>query len=110
MYLGKIVELGPTVEILATPRHPYTQKLIGSVPKLTQGAVLPEPLKGDVPSAMNPPTGCHFHPRCPKFNGPQGQKNLPGCATDLPALDARGNHASVVRCHYPEKPSTERSR
>ena len=67
MYLGRIVELAPAHELYTTPRHPYTEALLSAVP-------IPEPglrrtrirLAGDVPNPINPPSGCHFHPRCPK--------------------------------------------
>jgi oligopeptide/dipeptide ABC transporter ATP-binding protein len=65
MYLGKIVELAKTEELFLNPKHPYTEALISAVP-------VPDPdhaaeeiiLQGDVPSPVNPPSGCHFHPRC----------------------------------------------
>jgi oligopeptide/dipeptide ABC transporter ATP-binding protein len=66
MYLGKVVELASKQEIFARPLHPYTQALMSAIPVPSPGArkqrtILP----GDVPSPMNPPSGCHFHPRCP---------------------------------------------
>jgi peptide/nickel transport system ATP-binding protein len=64
MYLGRIVERGPAAEVLARPRHPYTQALLAAVPRI---GVEPEPvmLAGDIPSPLARPDGCHFHPRCP---------------------------------------------
>jgi peptide/nickel transport system ATP-binding protein len=66
MYLGRIVELGPTERIFSEPRHPYTKALLASVPSLDPGqrGIKPAAL-GDVPSPANPPPGCHYHPRCP---------------------------------------------
>jgi len=64
MYLGKIVEIGRTEGIIKTPVHPYSSALISSVPRLYSDN--PEPqIKGEVPSAIEPPSGCRFHPRCP---------------------------------------------
>ncbi len=65
MYLGRIVELGPTERIFTAPRHPYTKALLASVPSLdpAQRGIKPAAL-GDVPSPANPPPGCHYHPRC----------------------------------------------
>ena len=79
MYLGKIVELAAAKAILSSPRHPYTQALISAVPEMNpdtkrQRIVLP----GDVPSPMNPPAGCPFHPRCPVAEA--------RCRTEVPAL------------------------
>jgi oligopeptide transport system ATP-binding protein len=66
MYLGRIVELAPTERLLADPRHPYTRALLSSVPTAEPGALRPPPaLRGDPPSPLEPPKGCHFHPRCP---------------------------------------------
>ncbi|MEH6551994.1 MAG: oligopeptide/dipeptide ABC transporter ATP-binding protein [Pseudomonadales bacterium] len=66
MYLGEIVETGPTSEVYAKPLHPYTQALIEAIPQPIPGRkVHRQVLSGDVPSAINPPKGCRFHPRCP---------------------------------------------
>jgi oligopeptide/dipeptide ABC transporter ATP-binding protein len=67
MYLGKIVELASTKQITNNPAHPYTQALLASKPSLDPNLRnRPKPLPGDVPSPINPPSGCNFHPRCSK--------------------------------------------
>jgi len=63
MYAGEIVELGPTKEVIGNPKHPYTQALLKSVPSLETKEVAPP--SGEVPSLINLPSGCRFHPRCP---------------------------------------------
>ena len=64
MYLGRIVEHGPAAQVLEAPRHPYTRALLGAVPRIDlSGAPAPR-LAGELPSPVNPPAGCHFHPRC----------------------------------------------
>lgn len=99
MYLGKILEYGAADDILTNPRHPYTQKLLGSVPQIKKGAALPEPLIGDVPSPMNPPSGCQFHPRCPlKKKMDTTGKDASSCAGKLPELKQKGS--SLIRCHF----------
>ncbi len=65
MYLGRVVELAPTEELFATPNHPYTQALLREVPRLDTRRRRFEPVKGEIPSPLDPPSGCHFHPRCP---------------------------------------------
>jgi peptide/nickel transport system ATP-binding protein len=65
MYLGRIVELGPADEILATPRHPYTRLLLDAIPDLDMVGRARTPVGGEVPSPISPPPGCTFHPRCP---------------------------------------------
>ncbi|WP_374566737.1 oligopeptide/dipeptide ABC transporter ATP-binding protein, partial [Nitrosomonas sp.] len=65
MYLGRIVERGLIDEVMGSPRHPYTQALLSSVPRIAADADRQfVPLKGDLPSPAAPPAGCHFHPRC----------------------------------------------
>jgi oligopeptide transport system ATP-binding protein len=92
MYLGKIVELGPSTAVVEEPKHPYTQALISAVPVVDpdskrQRIVLP----GDVPSPINPPSGCPFHPRCPIAQDI--------CKVDLPPLrEITPRHWAA--CHF----------
>ncbi|NBC89094.1 MAG: ATP-binding cassette domain-containing protein [Alphaproteobacteria bacterium] len=65
MYLGRIVESGPAEQVFERPQHPYTRALIDGVPRLDRRRMVYEPVRGDIPSPLNPPSGCHFHPRCP---------------------------------------------
>jgi oligopeptide/dipeptide ABC transporter ATP-binding protein len=65
MYLGQTQEVASTQKLFSAPSHPYTQALLAAVPRLDKHA-LPLAISGDVPSPHNPPTGCRFHPRCPK--------------------------------------------
>ena len=91
MYLGRIVERGTTEQVFRNPRHPYTQVLLSAVPKLDPASGLEKiRLSGDVPSPINPPRGCHFHPRCPSAR--------PECQTVEPAHTRLGRDHSVW-CH-----------
>jgi peptide/nickel transport system ATP-binding protein len=65
MYLGRIVESGPTSAIYAAPNHPYTQALVAEVPRIHAQRRQYVPIRGEIPSPLAPPPGCHFHPRCP---------------------------------------------
>jgi peptide/nickel transport system ATP-binding protein len=77
MYLGRIVERGTMEEVLRAPRHPYTQALLAAVPKIEAGGTREViRLEGELPSPVNPPSGCHFHPRCPKAM-PECRKTYP---------------------------------
>ena len=91
MYLGKIVELTSTEQIANNSAHPYTQALLASKPSLDpKYRIRPQPLSGDVPSPLNPPSGCHFHPRCPKV--------MDRCKTEVPRqIQLEKNHQ--VLCH-----------
>ena len=95
MYLGAIVEIGPAEAVFAHPAHPYTQALISAVPKPATGGKTRQRiiLSGDVPSPINPPKGCHFHPRCPVVQD--------RCRTEAPMLALAANGRSVA-CHYPD--------
>ena len=98
MYLGRVTEIAPVEQLWQHPRHPYTDALLSAVP-------IPDPdkssrreriiLAGDVPSPISPPSGCRFHPRCPKA--------APTCVETVPELEPRlgdeGNH--LAACHFP---------
>ena len=96
MYLGKVAELGNKQQLYETPKHPYTGALLSAVP-------IPNPdlgrarkhivLEGDVPSPINPPSACNFHPRCPRFH--EGH-----CDVEHPPLYPFGD-GHVAACHYP---------
>jgi peptide/nickel transport system ATP-binding protein len=78
MYLGRIVETAKTEELFATPNHPYTQALLCEVPRLENRRSRFTPVKGEIPSPLDPPSGCHFNPRCPHA--------LNRCREDVPLL------------------------
>ena len=78
MYLGRIVETAPIEAFVKQPNHPYTQALLAGVPRLEVGKRQYEPISGEIPSPLSPPTGCHFHPRC-KFATAR-------CKAEKPAL------------------------
>ena len=78
MYLGRIVELGDAEEVYRWPNHPYTRALIAGIPRLDGGRHAFEPVQGEIPSPLDPPSGCHFHPRCPHA--------MARCRTDAPTL------------------------
>jgi peptide/nickel transport system ATP-binding protein len=95
MYLGRIIESGPTEELFGNPKHPYTEALMSAVPvpdpEIKRNRIL---LPGDMPSPINPPTGCHFHPRC------RYAEKM--CANELPEyLNLGSEH--FVSCHLAER-------
>ena len=65
MYLGRVVEVAPTDELFDQPNHPYTVALLKEVPRLDIRGLEYSPISGEIPSPLDPPPGCHFHPRCP---------------------------------------------
>lgn len=78
MYLGRIVETASAEDLFRAPNHPYAQALLAEVPRLDQRKRSFHPIKGEIPSAMDPPKGCHFHPRCPHA--------FERCRTEIPPL------------------------
>ncbi|MBW2477136.1 MAG: ATP-binding cassette domain-containing protein [Deltaproteobacteria bacterium] len=101
MYLGRIVEIGSAETIYRHPRHPYTEALLNAIP-------IPDPtrkrnhpiLSGEIPSPINPPTGCHFHPRCPYA------KSI--CKDEYPG-PTQLNEGHVARCHFTQDVGQYRS-
>ncbi|HST13393.1 MAG TPA: dipeptide ABC transporter ATP-binding protein [Gaiellaceae bacterium] len=95
MYLGRAVELGDRDDLYREPKHPYTGALLSAVPIADpeQGRSRKQIiLEGDVPSPLNPPAACHFHPRCPRFVDGK-------CNVDTPELIQHGSHFAA--CHFP---------
>ncbi|PSJ16678.1 ABC transporter ATP-binding protein [Nitrosomonas supralitoralis] len=99
MYLGRIVEYGHIDEVMNHPRHPYTQALLSSVPQIESN---PDrhiiPLKGDLPSPATPPSGCHFHPRCPNA--------MPICSVTYPPVSSfTATHTTHCYLYSPQQTS-----
>ena len=106
MYLGRVVEVAQADDLYRDPKHPYTAALLSAVPKghtIERTAANRLVLQGDVPSPVDPPSGCPFHPRCPKARLVGGADGIPeDCRTDMPPLgDVAFNH--VAACWYPVK-------
>jgi peptide/nickel transport system ATP-binding protein len=102
MYVGRIVEIAPTVEIFRRPRHPYTRALLSAVPDVTRSKADPSRrirLAGEVADPADPPDGCHFHPRCPFAT------EL--CRREVPALRFTDGDGAVA-CHHAEDIAAER--
>jgi peptide/nickel transport system ATP-binding protein len=94
MYLGRVVESAPAEEIFRAPNHPYTQALLKQVPRLDSRKTQFKPIVGEIPSPLEPPSGCHFHPRCPHA--------MPRCKEQAPALKEIGSvHLSA--CHLNDR-------
>jgi peptide/nickel transport system ATP-binding protein len=93
MYLGRIVESALSEEIFNKANHPYTQALLKQVPRLDTRKTQFQPIVGEIPSPLSPPSGCHFHPRCPHAQ--------PRCREERPRLrEVAPGHLSA--CHLNE--------
>jgi oligopeptide/dipeptide ABC transporter ATP-binding protein len=90
MYLGRVVELAPTEELFRAPNHPYTKALLANVRLISDRKRVFEPVSGEIPSPLEPPTGCHFHPRCPHA--------MERCRREAPALKAIAP-GRIAACH-----------
>lgn len=90
MYLGRVIESGPSEAIFAAPRHPYTQALLDNVPRLDARKRSFTTVKGEIPSPLHPPSGCHFHPRCPMAGS--------RCAREVPARTETPD-GRMAACH-----------
>lgn len=92
MYLGKIVEIAPREELFKNPQHPYTQALISAIPRIGEGKrKMKKSLSGEVPSPINPPSGCTFHPRC--------SQRMDRCSKEQPSLKAtKGGEEHKTSC------------
>ncbi|QVQ50160.1 ABC transporter ATP-binding protein [Spiractinospora alimapuensis] len=106
MYLGRVVEQATNEQLFAAPAHPYTQALMSAIP-------LPDPVKerrrervritGDVPNPVDPPSGCRFRTRCPKFAGELNDAQRDRCVTEIPTLTNRAlEPGHIAACHYAE--------
>jgi oligopeptide/dipeptide ABC transporter ATP-binding protein len=95
MYLGKIVEQGPADAVFSAPVHPYTQALFNAIPSLEMNSLDElQTIEGNVPSAIDPPSGCRFHTRCPFV--------MPVCSQEEPQMTRVGeNH--IAACHLLEQ-------
>lgn len=94
MYLGRIVELADTETLFANPHHPYTRALLKEIPTLEPKKRVFTAIKGEMPSPLNPPSGCHFHPRCPIAR--------PICSTDSPPL-RETEPKRFAACHFADE-------
>ena len=89
MYLGRVVEWSDKRTLFQRPWHPYTRMLLDAIPDLEMTGRQRTPVAGEVPNPIHPPTGCHFHPRCPYAND--------RCRNEVPVLLHKDN--SEVACH-----------
>lgn len=98
MYLGRIVEIGTRDQLFSNPQHPYTQALLNAIPTFGQGKkAMKKSLAGEVPSPLNPPSGCAFHPRCPHA--------MPRCKESVPTLKPIQDTEHLMACYLNSKES-----
>ncbi len=94
MYLGRVVETAPTEALFAKAVHPYSQALLAEVPRISTEKRTFHPIKGEIPSPLNPPSGCHFHPRCPHATE--------RCKVEIPTLRPVAPSRTAA-CHYADE-------
>lgn len=94
MYLGRVVETGPIETLYNAPQHPYTRALLAEVPRLDRRGQRYQPIRGEIPSPLAPPTGCHFHPRCPQASA--------RCSNEVPPLRDLPGAGVRAACHLLE--------
>jgi len=93
MYLGRLCEVASAKDLFRRPQHPYTRLLLETIPDLEMTGRSREPVGGEVPNPINPPSGCAFHPRCPLANE--------RCKSETPQLSESSRH--TVACHAAEE-------
>jgi peptide/nickel transport system ATP-binding protein len=99
MYLGRVLEEAPAEEVFRRPNHPYTQSLLAAVPRIEARKRAFSVVKGEIPSPLNPPAGCHFHPRCPHA--------MERCRIERPALRTIApGHSSACHLNDAQPPAT----
>lgn len=100
MYLGRIVESGRARDIFERPAHPYTRALLAEIPRIGAKRIY-APIKGELPSPLDPPSGCHFHPRCPLAQ--------PICSREAPMLAPQSGTGQIAACHFADARPLERT-
>ena len=102
MYLGRLVEWGEARDVFQSPRHPYTRMLLEAIPDLDMSGKQRKAVAGEVPSPIHPPSGCHFHPRCPYAN----DRCLAEAPSPIPVASGEVACHGVEEARLPEQPSS----